>query len=315
MVKLLVDRLAQALLVLLIMSFVTYSLLGLMPGDPIDVMVNADPQLTEADAERLKELHGLDQPVVVRWYHWLTGTLTGDLGYSRLYGSPVLEVLLPALGNTLKLLGASLLLSMVIALPAGIYAALRPYSWRDYAINLCAFAGISIPAFWLSLMLIIVFAVTFQVLPAGGTGGDDLWSALRHMVLPVAALTIASVGSHTRFVRGAMLEVMRQDFIRTAQAKGISQWRVVAHHALRNALIPVTTLLGLEFGALFSGALITETIFAWPGIGKLIYDCIMGSDYNLAMVALMLATFVTLMGNLAADVVHMCIDPRIRYGA
>lgn len=313
---LVLSRLGQAAIVLLIMSLVIYGLIGLMPGDPIDLMISADPNLTAADAQRLKALYGLDRPLYERWLRWLGNALSGDFGYSRLYASPVTEVLGPALVNTLKLLGASLLLSLAIAVPAGIIAALKPYSVRDYAINLAAFAGISIPVFWLALMLIIVFAVTLGVLPAGGTGtpgAGGSWEDLKYLVLPVATLALASVGGHIRFIRGALLEVLRQDYIRTARAKGASPGRVVLKHALRNALIPVVTILALEFGTLFSGALITETVFAYPGMGKLIFDAIMGNDFNLALIALLLATLVTLTGNLLADLAYAWLDPRISY--
>jgi peptide/nickel transport system permease protein len=316
MVSLALNRLAQAAVVLLLMSFAVYGLMGLMPGDPIDLMISADPALSAADAQRLKALYGLDQPIIERWLRWLGNTLTGNFGYSRLYAAPVLQVLGPALANTLLLLGSSVLVSLIIALPAGIFAALKPYSSRDYLINSLAFAGISIPAFWLALMLIGLFAVHWSLLPAGGTGDlqtAGLWERLQYLVLPVMTLTIASIGGHTRFMRGAMLEVLRQDYIRTARAKGADTRRIVLHHALRNALIPVVTVLALEFGTLFSGALVTETVFAWPGMGKLIYDAILGNDFNLALMALLLATGVTLLGNLLADLAYAWLDPRIQY--
>ncbi|MCZ6607995.1 MAG: ABC transporter permease [Alphaproteobacteria bacterium] len=298
------------------MSFAIYALIGLMPGDPIDLMISADPKMTPEDAARLRALYGVDKPVVERYANWLWAALGGDLGYSRLYAAPVLDVLLPALGNTLILLGLTLVLSLAIGLPAGVVAALRPYSRTDYAINLFAFAGISVPAFWLGLLLIIVFAVILGVLPAGGTetvGGAGFWDQAKYLVLPVANLTLASVGGHTRYMRAAMMETLRQDYIRTARAKGAGRARVVLGHALRNAMIPVVTIIALQFGYLFSGALITETIFAYPGMGKLIFDSIMGNDFNLALVALLFATLVTLVGNLLADVAYAWLDPRITY--
>jgi peptide/nickel transport system permease protein len=316
MIRLVLNRLLQAMSVLLVMSFLIYGLIGLMPGDPIDLMISADPNLSAADAQRLKALYGLDRPIVERWLNWLQQALRGDFGYSRLYARPVLQVLGPALTNTLILLGLSFLLSLLIALPAGVYAALKPYSARDYLINFSAFAGVSVPVFWLALMLIIVFAVVLGVLPAGGTGelsGEGFWHHLQYLVLPVATLAIASAGGHTRFMRGSMLEVMRQDYIRTARAKGLATPRIVIRHGLRNALIPVVTVLALEFGTLFSGALVTETVFARPGMGKLIYDAILGNDFNLALVALLLATLVTLLGNLLADLAYGWLDPRITY--
>ena len=316
MTRFLATRVAQSVIVLALMSFAIYALIGLMPGDPIDLMISADPKMTPEDAARLRALYGVDKPVVERYANWLTAALGGDLGYSRLYAAPVLDVLLPALGNTLILLGLTLVLSLAIGLPAGVVAALRPYSRTDYAINLFAFAGISVPAFWLGLLLIIVFAVILGVLPAGGTetvGGAGFWDQAKYLVLPVANLTLASVGGHTRYMRAAMMETLRQDYIRTARAKGAGRARVVLGHALRNAMIPVVTIIALQFGYLFSGALITETIFAYPGMGKLIFDSIMGNDFNLALVALLFATLVTLIGNLLADVAYAWLDPRITY--
>jgi peptide/nickel transport system permease protein len=298
------------------MSFVIYALMGLMPGDPIDQMIAADPRLSSADVAELRARYGLDQPILERYLRWLEDALGGNLGYSRLYVAPVLSVLGPALMNTLVLMGAAFVLSILIALPAGIAAAARPYSWIDNVISMLAFAGISLPSFWLALLLIMIFSVILGVLPAGGmgsVGAGGLLETAKFVVLPVASLTIASVGSHTRYVRAAMIETLRQDYIRTARAKGLGPARVLMGHALRNGLIPVVTVLALDFGFLFSGALATETIFAYPGMGRLVYDAIMGNDYNLALVALMFATVVTLMGNLIADIAYVCLDPRITF--
>ena len=316
MTRFLASRLSQAAAVLVVMSFVIYALMGLMPGDPVDLMIAADPKITSEDANRLRQLYGLDKPIVERYGNWLAAALSGDFGFSRQHSKPVPDVLLPALGNTLRLMGAAFVLSLLIGLPMGILAATRPYSKIDYAVNLCAFAGISIPAFWLGLLLIIVFAVLLGVLPAGGmgtVGGGGFWDTLKFMVLPVATLTIASIGGHARYMRASMIETLRQDFVRTARAKGASESQVVVGHALRNALIPVVTIVALEFGSLFSGALITETIFAYPGMGKLIFDSIMGNDFNLALVALLFATLLTLVGNFAADVTYVALDPRIHF--
>jgi peptide/nickel transport system permease protein len=298
------------------MSFVVYGLIGLMPGDPVDLMLSANPRLTSEDAARLRRIYDLDRPLLERYFAWTSAALDGNFGYSRLHAKPVFDVLLPALGNTARLLGTALLLSLLIGLPVGILAALRPYSRLDYTVNLLAFAGISLPSFWLGLLLIILFAVVWGILPAGGmgtTGPGDLLDTLRHMALPVLSLTIASVGGHTRYMRAAMLETLRQDFIRTARAKGLSTPRVVLGHALRNALIPVVTIVALDFGALFSGALVTETIFAYPGMGRLIYDAVMGNDFNLALVALLLATLLTLLANLMADAAYVWLDPRVSF--
>ncbi len=309
-------RLVETLMVLVLMSYLIYGLIGLMPGDPIDIMVQADPNLTTADAARLKALYGLDKPLHERYLNWLRAALAGDLGYSRVHNAPVLEVLAPRFANTLVLMGLAFVVSLLIALPIGIYSALRPYGARDYAINFVALAGISVPVFWLALMLIYLFAVQWGVLPAGGMqtiGVDSLADRAKYLVLPVITLSAASAGGFTRFVRASTMETMRQDYIRTARAKGLPERRVVLKHALRNALIPVVTIVALSFGSLFSGALITETMFSYLGMGKLIYDSIMGNDYNLALVGLLFATVLTLLANLAADVCYAWLDPRISY--
>lgn len=309
-------RIGECLAVLLIMSFVIYLLIGLMPGDPADMMIAGDPRITSADVARIKALYGLDQPLWSRYTAWLGSALSGNFGSSRLHLRPVLDVMGPFLANSLLLMGASFVLSIVIALPAGVYAAIKPHSKLDHVINLLCFAGISLPVFWLALMLMMAFSVALGILPAGGvaTPGDGSFQdRFLHLILPVITLTLSSIGHYTRFVRAAMIETLRQDYIRTARAKGASPARVVWGHALRNALIPVVTVLALSFGGLFSGALVTETMFAYPGMGKMIYDAIMGNDYNLALVGLLFATLVTLIGNLLADLAYVWLDPRISY--
>jgi len=312
MLNFIARRLIQSAAVLLIMSFVVYGLMGLMPGDPIDLMITADPHLTPADAARLKALYGLDQPLLSRYAAWLGAALQGDFGYSRLHVRPVLEVLGPRLTNTLLLMGLSLACAFAIALPAGVFAASRPHSRRGGLINLAAFAGISTPPFWLAILLIILFAVKLRVLPASGMGSGSLSDRSVHLILPVMTLTLATVGAQLRYVRSSMIEALRQDYIRTARAKGVSALRVLYGHALRNAMIPIVTILALDFGSLFSGAVITETMFAYLGMGKTIYDAILGSDYNLAMVGLLLATMTVLLANLGADIAYAALDPRVR---
>ncbi len=316
MIGYIAQRLIESVVVLLAMSFVIYGLMALMPGDPIDIMVQSDPNLTPADAARLKALYGLDKPIVERYGNWLSAAVQGDFGYSRIHNRPVLEVMGDRLWNTIWLMALALAVSLAVALPIGITSALKPYSKTDYAINFAALAGISVPVFWLALMLIVVFSVMLGWLPAGGmstVGEDSALDRARFMVLPVIALSVASVGGLTRYVRAAMMEVMRHDYVRTARAKGLSRHRVVLKHALRNAMIPVVTILALSFGTLFSGALITETMFSYLGMGKLIYDSIMGNDYNMALISLLFATGLVLVSNLLADLCYAWLDPRVTY--
>lgn len=317
MLAFLTRRLIGMGIVLMAMSFIVFMLIGLMPGDPIDIMIASNPDLTPADGERLKRLYGLDLPLWERYGNWLGGVLSGDLGYSRTYNQPVMDILLHRLGNTVVLLGLSSLVAIAIAIPLGVLAATRPQSPADSAINLFCFAGISVPPFWLALVFILLFAVGLGWLPAGGMGSpaDGVLGRLEFLVLPVATLTIASLAGYTRFARAAMIEVLRQDYIRTARAKGLSPGRTVFGHGLRNAMLPLTTIIALDFGTLFSGALITETMFGYLGMGKLIYDSILGNDFNLALVGLLLATLVVLIGNFLADIAYAVLDPRISFRA
>ena len=319
MSRYLAARAVQTVVTLALMSLVVFLLIGLMPGDPIDLMISGDPTMKSEDAARLRAAYGLDRPLLERYLAWAGEAVQGNFGYSRSFGQPVLAVLWPRLLNTLLLAGTAFVLAIAIALPLGIWAGAHPRSRADYLINLFCFAGISVPPFWLALLLITLFAVSLGWLPAGGMADvrpGTSWRAaladqLRHLVLPVLTLTLVQLSSYTRFMRGAMIEVLRQDYIRTARAKGASESVVRWHHAFRNAFTPVLTILALSFGGLFSGALITETMFAWPGMGKAIYQAILENDYNLALVGLLIATAATIAGNLLADLAYAWVDPRV----
>ena len=300
-------RTAQTLLTLLLMSFAVFMLIGLMPGDPVDLMAAGNPHMTPEDAARLRSLYGLDQPLSTRYLHWLVSALQGDFGYSRLFGLPVLEVLWPRLLNTAVLMGLSLLLTLALAIPAGVYAAHRKDSNLDRVLNLFCFAGVSLPPFWCALLLISFFAVTLQWLPASARL-DDLSS----LILPLLTLTLANLALYIRHTRSAMVEALRADHIRTAAAKGCSDGRILWRHAFRNALPPIVTILMLDLGTLFGGALTVETVFAFPGMGKLMFDAVMGNDYNLALIGFLLLTAFVLLANLCADALYGALDPRVR---
>ncbi len=307
-------RVGQSALVMLVMSVVIYALIGLMPGDPLDIMIASNPGATPEVVAKLRQLYGLDQPLMVRYWHWLTSALSGDLGFSRVHSAPVLEILRPALLQSCKLMLGSFALSVVLAFSLGIIAARRPGGIVDGLIGLIAFAGISVPVFWLALMMILIFAVNLHWLPASGisnVGDGGLRDHLVHLIMPVVTLGFATTGGFIRYVRASMIEVLRMDHVRTARAKGAGEGRVVLIHAFRNALIPVVTIMALSFGTLFNGALLTETMFAQPGMGKMIYDSILGNDFNLALTGLLFATGVTLLSNLAADLAYGWLDPRI----
>lgn len=311
MPQLIAGRLAQMAATLLVVSALVWLVMGLMPGDPADLAMMADPALTAADIERLRAAHGLDRPLHERYLAWLSAVLRGEFGFSRLYAVPVERVLWPALGSTLVLLVASLALAAGVGTALGVLAAARP-RWAP-AVDALAILAQSVPGFWLGILLIILFAVTLGWLPAGGTpDAPGLVEALRFLALPVATLAAVNLAAYARHAMAATQAVLREPYIRTARMKGLPERAVVWRHAFPNAAVPVLTVAALDAGALVSGALIAETIFARPGMGKLIYDAVMGNDYNLALLALLLASAVTMLATLAADVVQRLIDPRLR---
>lgn len=310
--RFLLPRLWQAAATLLLLSFLVYVLIGLMPGDPVDLMIAGNPHMTAEDAARLREIYGLDRPLLGRYSSWLLAALGGDLGYSRLYGLPVLDVIFPRMGHTLALMGAALTLTVAMAVPLGVWAAYRKGGFADRIIGVTCLAGISLPAFWLGLLLIALFSVQLEWLPAGAAlDTAPLAERLISMIMPVMTLTLASMAVYIRHLRSAMTDALRADHIRTARAKGCSETRVVWHHAFRAALPPLVTLFMLDLGTLFGGALTIETIFAWPGMGKLMFDAVMGNDYNLALCGFLILTAFVLLANLLADIAYGWLDARI----
>lgn len=298
------SRLFQIGLTTVVLSCVFYMLLGLMPGDPIDLAIMADPRLTAEDAVRLRALHGLDQPLFARYLAWTAAVLRGEFGFSRLFAQPVAALLWPALLSTLALLGWAILVAAVLGVALGVLAALRPA--MAPAVQSVALLAQAMPGFWLGIMLIVVFAVWLGWLPAGGADG---WASL---ILPVAALAFGQMAAYARHAAASMEAALREPWVRSARARGASPRRVAWVHALPNAAVPLLTLLGLDAGALVSGAVITETLFARPGMGKLIFDAIMGNDYNLALLALLVVALVTMLGGWAADIAQRALDPRLR---
>lgn len=312
----------QTLVVIAVLSYACFGLMTLMPGDPVELMIQSNPKITSADVARLREFYGLDQPTYKRYARWAGAILQGDLGYSRTYRVPVSEILGPKLLNTFYLSLASILLALFVAIPLGIYAALKAGKWQDYVINFFAFSGISMPAFWLGIVLIIIFAVKLQWLPASGTvtiGQDPgTWYAaladrLKYLILPTITLAYLQIGTFVRFTRSAMVESMHNDYIRTAKAKGLSYWTVVWNHGFRNALLTLITIVTLSISSVFSGALLTETVFSYQGVGRLVYESIIANDFNVAMISFMISVSMVLIFTLLADILYAVADPRISY--
>lgn len=317
-----IRRFIQTIVVIVMLSYFCFYLMTLMPGDPVEIMISSNPRITSEDVARLRALYGLDQPAYKRYLNWVSDFAQGDLGYSRTYRIPVSDMIGPRLTNTFILSLSALAFSLLIAIPAGIYSALKPGSRFDYIMNLFSFAGISMPSFWLGLVLIIVFSVTLGWLPAGGTTtagiqNQGLWAEFldrsKYLILPVLSLSIQQIGRFSRYIRSSMLEAMRNDFIRTAKAKGLNYSAVVWKHGFRNALIPFITILAISISSIFSGALITESLFSYQGAGRLIYESIMANDYNVAMVSFIISVSMVLIMSFIADILYGVADPRISY--
>lgn len=314
-------RLIQTVIVIVLLSYFCFYVMTLMPGDPVELMIQSNPKITSEDVDRLRTLYGLDQPAYKRYLNWAGPILQGDLGYSRTYRVPVAELIGPRLMNTFILSLSALTLALILAVPLGVYCALNPNSKLDYFLNSMAFAGISIPAFWLAILLIMTFAVHFPIFPAGGTEtiGQNLTGfafyldRAQYLVLPMATLAALQMGVFLRYTRSAMSEAMRNDYIRTAKAKGLKRFKVVWAHGFRNALISLITVLALSLANLFSGALLTETVFAYQGVGKLVYDSIIANDFNVAMVSFVISVTMVLLMNLVADIAYGFADPRISF--
>jgi len=302
----LIRRLLQGLIVIVLISFVTFGILQLAPGSPIDVMMG-DTQLTQTQLDALERKWGLDRPWYEQYLTWAGNMLRGDFGVSIVRtGQPVSDMLRDAAPVTLKLNAIAFAISLAVAIPVGVMAAVRRNSVFDYTSMVGATLGIALPSFWISLMLIIIFALKLGWLPSSGSGS---WKSY---VMPVAVLATEQTALLARVARGSTLEVLRQDYVTTARAKGLANRVVITRHVLRNAMLPIMTLIGLRLAFLLSGTLIVETIFAWPGIGRLFIDSVFRLDYQVVQaIVLLLAVLVVIM-NLLTDLLYAVIDPRIR---
>lgn len=313
-----VKRILKMIPTLLIISILLFKVIDLAPGNFLDTKVN--PNMTVEKLEQLEAVYGFDKPFGERYVNWLKKAVKGDFDESLKLRQPVSEIIKDYAWNSFVLAGTAFLLSILIAIPLGIVCATKQYSLADKATTILTFVSISLPSFLLGLMLINAFSLKIKLFPIGGmtTAGSNLTGAahykdvLIHMVLPVVSLTILQAGSLIRYVRTAMLEVINQDYIRTARAKGLKEKVVIYKHALRNGLIPVITYIGMSLPGLFAGALITETIFVWPGIGRIGYEAILNRDYTLLMGFNMFMAVLTLMGNLLSDILYAVVDPRIK---
>ena len=309
-------RLLQALPLLFAISVASFAILKATPGGPL-AAYEGNPQFTEADRQRLEHAFGLDRPLPIQYLSWLGSFLTGDWGYGFASQQPVLTLIGERLPNTLLLMGTVFVVVLLFAIPIGVTTALRQYSVFDHAVTGTTFTFLSTPTFWLGLLLIIVFGLQLRWLPLGGVSTPgapfDLVDRLRHLILPVATISLVQLGSHVRYLRASMLETIGQDYMRTARAKGLAERVVVMRHALKNAAIPLVTIVALDMPELFVGALVTEQIFGWPGMGRLFWDAATRSDYPVLQGILAVSSSLIVLANLFADVAYGYLDPRIRY--
>ena len=312
--KYVLKKLLLAVPVLLGITVIDYLIMSLA-GSPLDMMTG--PRVTEGAIAARAAQWGLDQPIYVQYWNWLTEVLHGNLGFAYKSGQPVAEIIGSHLGPTLLLMGVSMALGLLIAIPAGIYSAVHRYQKRDYAVVSASFLFSSVPGFFLSLIFVYFFTVKLGVLPSSGmytpgTGGDA-WDVVRHLVMPALVLAIGVAGGNIRYIRSAVLEILEMDYLRTAKAKGLGRKIVIRKHALRNALLPIITVIGMQIPTLFGGAVIVEQLFSWPGLGQVTWDAVLNRNYPVIMGVCLLSAVVVLVSNLVTDILYALADPTIKY--
>jgi peptide/nickel transport system permease protein len=317
-----VRRLLQTIPILFIISVILFLLVRTAPGGPL-TSARRNPNVTKEQIEALEEKLGLNDPLPVQYGRWMGGVLTGNLGESIKFRRPVNEMIAERIPNTLLLVGVSFLITLLLAIPIGVLSARKPYSFFDYAMTTVTFIGQSIPVYWLGLGLIVVFYITLKnpftgahLFPVGGMntqGKSDLLDTLWHLVLPVAALSLGWIAWYSRFLRSSMMDVLHEDYVRTAKAKGAKENVVYYKHALRNAILPLVTLIALDLPSLFAGALFVETIFAWPGMGRLFWDAAKGRDYPVLLGVVMITAALIIVANILADLAYGWLNPQVKY--
>ena len=322
MFSFIIRRMVQSLFVLFTMSLIVFTLINLV-GDPVDMLVN--PESLPEEIERVRKDFGLDQPVYIQYWKFLVGALSGDLGNSFIFGRPALTLMIERFPATLELATSALIIALTIGLPLGIYAGLHPSTIRTRLIMGGSILGISIPTFWLGLMLIIFFSVLLGWLPVSGRGDTAIFlgiessiftlDGLSHLILPATSLAFFKIAMVIRLARSGTVEIMSLDFIKFAKARGLTSLRIICSHLLPNILIPIITILAIEFGTLIAFATVTETIFAWPGLGKLLIDAIINLDRPVVVAYLLFVVTLFLILNLIVDILYAALDPRVRYKA
>jgi peptide/nickel transport system permease protein len=316
MTKYVIKRLLQAIPLMLIITIISFLIITLAPGDPAAMFINPE-KIGHVNLALIRHNLGLDRPLYIRYFIWLKNLLHGDFGLSFFNNRPVLDLLFEALPNTLILSLTAMVFSVVVAIPAGIISAIKKGTALDYFFSIISYIGISIPSFWFALMLLLAFGAKLHWLPIGGMRDNydafDLVDRVRHLIIPAIVLGMSGMSTYMRFMRGAMLEVKNQDYVRTARSKGLSERVVILKHTLRNALLPLITLLGFMIPDLIGGAAIVESVVSWPGIGRIVVNANFQRDYPIIMGDLVFVAVLVVLGSLIADVLYGVADPRIKY--
>lgn len=319
MKKYVFKRLIQSIPVLLGISIIVFLLVKLQPGDPFSTMM--DPNLTQEMQKKMLDELGYNDPILIQYFKWLLRALQGNLGYSIQFKQPVLSVISSRLGNTVILSICSMILSILIAIPCGVISATKQATKTDYVVTVFAFMGLSIPSFFFGMLLIKIFSVDLGWLPISGMVSTGVtlsgWAAAfdiaKHMILPMIVLALINTASLMRYTRSEMIEILKTDYICTARAKGVRRRNVIYQHALKNELLPLITVVTMQVPSLLSGALLTETIFVWPGIGRLNFNAVMSRDYPLIMGIVMMVAVISLLTNLIADILYAVVDKRVNF--
>jgi len=306
MFKYIIVRLISTIPVLFGITLFLFFIVRTLPGDPAQVI--AGETATEQEVEIIRHQLGIDKPVIIQYKIFMTRMLKFDLGNSTRTDNPVKDEIKPRLYNTILLAVVATIIACLLGVPAGIVAAVRPYTWIDNIVTVLALFGMSMPAFWLGLMLIVLFSVKFQIFPVGGSGG------IEYLVLPAITLAASLIASIARNTRSSMMETISQDYITTARAKGVREHTIIIRHALKNSFIPIITVIGLQFGALLGGTVLTETVFAWPGMGSLLVASILGRDYPMIQGIILIFALLFILTNILVDFTYVYFDPKVRYG-
>jgi peptide/nickel transport system permease protein len=321
MVAYVLKRVFTAIPLILGLLTITFFIIHLAPGDPTALYLT--PEIDPRLSEQLRDKFGLNDPIYIQYFKWLWSVVRGDFGVSLSMHRPVVEIILAAIPNTLLLTLFALIFDVVTGVLVGTICAIRQGTKLDYGLTLGSLLVYSVPEFWLGLMLVLIFSLVLGILPSSQMHSIDaeflsplgyVWDTVKHLIMPVFVLGIANAASTARYMRGSLLEVIRQDYIRTARAKGLDEKKVIFKHAMRNALLPIVTIFGLSLPFLFSGAVVVETIFAWPGMGRITVDAIFARDYPLIIANTFVVGTMVILGNLIADLLYAVVDPRVRLG-